>query len=284
MKNYIKHITILLVSLMFTSCLVDDSAPSDNNDQGPNFVGFSTGSFNATATADGSTYDFVLPIEVNGPTFEDVTGEFTASISIDPSSTAVEGVHYQLPNKTVTVSSANNLISNLGFTVLTDGIEPPLAETPVLTLNISEVSSGQVVPNGRTGSIDINLLYLCSSELDGAYSVSVRYVRSSSGIDQTYTGSDIIDKTGDGQYRTRAAGHWEITGGPGAIGGTPGFDFVDVCDQITIPAQNLVNLYSNIVEGVSGSSSVNPDTGVITFTYTVCASDCREYFATYTPL
>ena len=59
---------------------------------------------------------------------------------------------------------------------------------------------------------------------------------------------------------------------------------IDVCDQITIPSQNLVDLYSNIVAGVEGKSSVNPTTGVVYLEYTICASDCREYFATYTPL
>ena len=35
MKNYFKYLTILCVSLMFTSCLVDDVAESTINDEGP---------------------------------------------------------------------------------------------------------------------------------------------------------------------------------------------------------------------------------------------------------
>lgn len=81
------------------------------------------------------------------------------------------------------------------------------------------------------------------------------------------------------QYRTERVGYWTV----GQLGGTPGFAFNDVCNNISIPYQNLVERYSNIVEGVAGNSLVNAATGVIYFEYTICADDCREFFVTYTP-
>ena len=105
------------------------------------------------------------------------------------------------------------------------------------------------------------------------------YVRASAGIDTFINSTDNINALGSGSYRTENIGHWTQAD----LGGTPGFNFSDVCDEITIPEQLLVDLYSNLVTGVAGASFVDPDTGVIYFEYTVCGADCRQYFVTYTP-
>jgi hypothetical protein len=108
----------------------------------------------------------------------------------------------------------------------------------------------------------------------------MRYVRAASGIDQTLTFKDTWKKTGSGEYRTGLVGHWAAAD----LGGTAGMTLIDVCNEITIPKQNLVDLYSNIVEGVSAKSSVNPETGVITIEYTITGGNLRQYFVTYTPV
>jgi hypothetical protein len=53
------------------------------------------------------------------------------------------------------------------------------------------------------------------------------------------------------------------------LGGTPGFTFYDVCGVITVPGQNLVDLYSNWVVGIAGASSIDEATGVITIDYAI---------------
>ena len=107
----------------------------------------------------------------------------------------------------------------------------------------------------------------------------MRYVNPSLGTDDMYYFEDVWTETGDGQYRTLRVGHWT----PADLGGTPGMDIIDVCNELSIPAQNLVDLYSNIVEGVAGDNFVDPDTGIITLHYTICAGYCREYWVTLTP-
>ena len=67
MKNYIKYLSILCISLMFTSCLVDDETISDNNDQGANLVGFLDSSVNASVAADGNTYEVLMTVQFSGP-------------------------------------------------------------------------------------------------------------------------------------------------------------------------------------------------------------------------
>ena len=282
MKKLLKLISIIVVTLMFTSCLVDDVATTVNNDQGPNLVSFANKASLIGGIANGDEYEFQLNMKVIGPTAIEMTSDVTATVSVDPASTAVEGTNFRLDSKSITLSKGSNYLGKLPITLLTDGIMAPLAVSPVLILNIESASGTNVVNNGKQLKITLN--YLCFSNLSGSYSVTMRYVNPSIGSDTMHSGVDKINETGVGEYRTEAVGHWEVDGGPGAIGGTAGFDFVDVCNDITIPSQNLVNLYSNLVEGVPGENAVDPDTGIITFQYTICASYCRMYWCTYTPL
>lgn len=122
-----------------------------------------------------------------------------------------------------------------------------------------------------------NVTVSCSSNLARTYDVAVHYTRASPATDTWIYFQDTLTETGVGQYRSTRVGHWTIA----ALGGTPGFTLEDLCGSITIPEQNLVDLYSNLVEG---SGSVDGDTGVITLDYTICATDCRIYSVTYTPV
>lgn len=169
MKNYFKYLSILCVSLLFTSCLVEDDTPHDNNDTGPNVVGFLDSSVNASVAADGNTNDILMTVQFAGPTSAQFTGDFDITIAVDPSSTAIEGTHFELPSNTLSLLASNNHIANLPLTILTEGMDPPLDENPVLTLVISEISDGSIVPNGRTSSIDISIEYLCFSNVTGSY-------------------------------------------------------------------------------------------------------------------
>ena len=278
MKKY----RLLIMACLFgtlTAC-VDDTTLEDQIGATPNLVGFVNANSNLSAVADGEEYIFELPVHVYGPNLEAASaeGSYTATISVDESSTAVAGTHFRLDETTVDITSSGNFLANFPITLLTDGIATPLASNPTLVLNVSSASGpGNTIASGS--QLILTLLYLCPSDLSGDYSVYQEYL--SDGTPQTpqnYT--DHINQTGLGAYRTEEAGHWPAA----SLGGEPGFDFIDVCDAITIPSQNLVNLYSNIVAGVAGASEVDPMTGEIYFEYTVCASFCREYFTTYTPL
>ena len=194
MKNYIKYLTILCVSLMFTSCLVDDETISDDYDNGPNLVGFLDSSVNASVAADGNTYEVLMTVQFSGPTSSQFTGDFDVTIAVDPSSTAIDGTHYTLNSNTLSLSASTNYIANLPLTVLTEGIAPPLDENPVLTLMITEISDGSIVPNGRTSSIDVTIEYLCFSNITGSYrALFGEYYRI--GVGPNCTVSDWPDET-----------------------------------------------------------------------------------------
>lgn len=277
--KYLLFFVIGITALASCDSIVSDEEFTKDYDKGPNLIGFAKASTNVAGIANGSDYMFDLPMKGVGPTILDATADVTVKVTVDPASTAIEGTHFELSQSSLTFTAGNNYLNLFPITMLTEGIIAPLDVNPYVILNVGEVdSSGDFLDNGRTGQIKVNLLYLCFSNLAGSYDVSMRYINPSLGTDTMHFFEDTLTETGDGQYRTGRVGHWTAAD----LGGTPGMSITDVCNLITIPAQNLVDLYSNIVEGVP-VSTVDPDTGVIKFKYTICADYCREYFATYTP-
>jgi hypothetical protein len=157
--------------------------------------------------------------------------------------------------------------------MLTDGIIAPLAEAPVLRLEVvSAEGNANVVNNGKL--MNITLSYQCPSYLEGWYSAAMQ--RDGGAVVNYF---DYITETGIGEYRTTEVGHW--IGGLGV--GTPGYTFYDECGKITIPGQNLVDYYSNWVQGTK-LGAVDDATGVITTEYNITSTWASTYANTYTPV
>ncbi len=278
--KHIKYINILLLAVVVTlSSCIDDDTFADAVQGTPNVLGFQARNINISGIADGTEYEKIFNVQLVGPTSDEIDGSYSATISADPSSTAIEGTHYRLDNTMITASKEGNFASTFSLTMLSTGIPTPLAENPVLVLNVSNVSGpGDVVAS--EAKLVVNLLYLCPSDLDSyTYDINGQYIRAASGIDQPYSHTnEVFTVLAPGQFRTTSTGLW----GAGVLSppaNYDGYDFTDVCGTITIPQQNLGGYYSN---QVAGFGSVDPATGTITVEYTVCASDCREFYATYT--
>jgi hypothetical protein len=270
MKNYKYLFLFVLLALVVPSC-DDEETLADAIEKTPNIATFENASINFSVVATGDEFPKEIPMKVKGPSTDNVSSTVTATISVDPASTAIEGVHYRLDQQTIQFSPETDLLANLPITVLTSGITPPLAASPVLILQISDASGADnVVANGKTLRVNIN--YLCDSNLQGTYVVTI--TRNDGAV---YVYDDEIAKTGSGEYRGTSVGHYA----PGSIGGTPGFSFLDVCNEITVPEQNLVDLYSNLVYGI-GTSYADPVTGNLHIEYEVTfAAGNRQYVAEY---
>jgi hypothetical protein len=281
MKKWIYILSIGL-ALILPSC-IDDKTIVDEIKATPNLIGFSARTTSFAGIADGTEYGNVLPVEIFGPTTETLSGSYTATVTVDPSSTAIEGTHFRLESNTIQVSSDGNFANVFPVVMLTDGIETPLAVNPKVVLKLTTASgSGNITASGAT--LTITLLYLCPSFLaEETYVVSGTYDHPSGYHEDFNHGTESLTELGPGEFLTMSTGHW----GPGGTGGylSPpaarnGFIFKDVCGVISIEQQNLGNYYSNIVEG---SGTVDPDTGDIHLEYTVCAGGaCREYKVDYT--
>jgi len=280
-KNIFKlsYITAILSVFLIVSC--DAILEEDITDfgKGPVIVQFtkssSTGAFLQDENEIVYTYD--VPVAFNGGDNLPSTEAVTLTIAVSSESTATEGVEFTVAAKEITIPAGSNtaIVQIMVNSAVLDNENPKTA--------VLEIVSSSITPSNGKEKTTITLQATCPSNLAGEYDVDMIYIPVGGGA-TNLTGVDTIVATGDGTYRTQEVGHWEITDGPGAIGGTPGFDFSEVCGNIVIPEQNLVNLYSNLVAGVEGNSSVDSDTGVITIEYTICTdSGCRQYFVTYTP-
>lgn len=167
MKNW-KYITpIICMLFVFTSC-VDDESIADDIAATPNVIGFVANSGGISGLADGSEYSQDFPVAIVGPQMKSLSGEYTASIEVDPSSTAVEGTHYRLDQKQFSVSADKGFAGTFTVTMLSDGIVAPLEKAPVLVLNVTNAQgTGNIVGSGR--KFEIKLLYACTSELAGTW-------------------------------------------------------------------------------------------------------------------
>lgn len=273
----LKYILILFFSLgALNSCLVDDTARYDLNDDGPNLAGFTDGRTAFSFVSDGNEYDFTVKVKLIGPTSMDVTEDIVLTIDSDASSTAIKNTHFVLPQPSITLKKSDNYLGIIPVKILTEGIVAPLDETPKLVLKVvSATGAENVIGNGK--KLEITLNYGCFSNLEGPYTLTMLYT-TALGVTSTIVRTDeYITQTGVGTYRTTYVGHWT----PGQLGGTPGFTFTDVCNVLTVAEQNLVDLYANIVEGTA-LGSVDPETGDIYLEYSVCyAGACRLYKCTY---
>ncbi|RSK42076.1 hypothetical protein [Mangrovimonas spongiae] len=174
MKNYrILSLLLCFVALtMTTSCLVDDEVESDSYGDSPSLAGFTSAARNLSAVADGEDKQFGIDLSLVGPASVGNVGSVDVVVSVDPSSTAIEGTHYSLTSMSTTLQASNNYIGSLPLTVITEGITPPLAVSPVLKLNIESVNGSNVIPNGLKDGITLTFIYQCFADLSGTYVVT----------------------------------------------------------------------------------------------------------------
>ncbi|MEN2282246.1 hypothetical protein AAGF08_08915 [Algoriphagus sp. SE2] len=88
----------------------------------------------------------------------------SVNIEVDPTSTAVEGVHYTLSGNSATIASGE-FVGTFPVTVLTGNIDP--SESPDLILNITSATGADIAAN--YGSITIRIRVICPSDLAGTW-------------------------------------------------------------------------------------------------------------------
>jgi len=270
----IKYIIVFLLSIgLLNSCLIDNDTDVDKNDDGDNFYTFTVKQTSLAGIADDSEYTFKLQLELTGPTSMDVATDLTAVIVADEASTAIEGTHYRIDNPTVTLTKENNYLAELEVTMITLDIVTPLDASPILLLKVTNVTgSSDVIADGKPMTVTLD--YACPSFLAGDYDVVT--TRGDGGVRYW---SETFTNIGVGKYVTEYVGTWDPPLNPDW-----GMVFQDVCDVITVPLQDLADMYSNEVWG-HAPGSVDPATGIVTINYTIAftAGD-NTYSSVYTPV
>ena len=172
--------------------------------------------------------------------------DVTVDISIDESSTAIEGVHYELLNSAISIP-AGSFGSTLPINVLLDGFNGDPEDVRTIVVNISNASGADVAINLQKLSLAIAIT--CPSEIpEGTYTET-----------GTGVGSDVtLTKTGDDTYMISQMNfdYYSPT-----YDDVPGY-FTDVCNSLTL------NGVPTDVFGIAwiGNGRYDPVTGNLSFT------------------
>ena len=174
MKTIKNLILIIFVSTFaFTSCdsIVEDTDPKiAGNGAGDNLASFDDLRQNVSAVVDGADYDKFIKVHVKGPSYQELTEDVVVTFAADPSSTAIEGIHYEFPSMTMTLTAANDYIGLLPITLKTAAVTPPATESLKLIISAVNPNGGNVVANGE--AIDLTMVYQCFADLTGTYTVT----------------------------------------------------------------------------------------------------------------
>jgi len=272
----IKFIALILSVTIFGSCdLFEKETILDANSEGSNLASFENANITYSQVATGDEYTFKVKMKVKGPTVMDMTNDVAVNLEIDAASTAVEGTHFRIENKSVSLTKANNYLAQFDVVMITTGIVAPLTADPTIVLN-AKTTSANVVGSGKP--TNIKLVYGCLSHFEGTYNVTTVLTDYDGTVYNLAPWTEDITKIGVEKYRTTRVGHWTVAD----LDGTPGYTFLNKCDALTVPGQNLVDLYGNWVQG---TGTVDDATGNIHMEYSICypqgADHCRFYVVDY---
>jgi len=275
MKKLIKYSSFLLLTLFLaTSC--DDTNVGDdeelNYNTGINVVQFTTANVTAPALADGEIKNYTVKLLAAGPDLANVSGDALVTFSVDPASTAVEGVNYNLGSgsNTVTLSDANDYLGTIPISIITEGIDPPVSKTLILNIESISGTGDNLVVSGNKAQIIITIAYSCFSDLAGTYTNPA--VPQCDAV--TGPGNITVTEESTGRYLVSS-----MTGYTFGAGNCISFFMTDICGVLTYDGGDLeANNYS----GAGGAGVVNPD-GSFTITLKLIEAGYSET-STYTPL
>ncbi len=185
----LKYILLILLSCsVLSACFDNDDNFIDQVKNSPNIVEFDSYNINLVGIANGSTYDKELYVKMSGPSTGSLSGDITVSLVADPSSTAVEGVHYTLNTPTLTLKKSNNYLGIISITMLSEGNSPPLEGTPefdkyvapfVILNMINATGESNVVATGKQADIVLN--FIAPNPYAGDYDAEIMYFHPTAG-------------------------------------------------------------------------------------------------------
>src|SRR5699024_10872722 len=112
--------------------------------------------------SDGTEYSVKLPIEVFGPSVQELSGDITVTVEpfftgIPEDARAKQGVNFRLDNNTITLKKNDNYSDTLVVTMLTKGINAPLEISPAFKLKATSVSGADnVVTSAKPIEVTLN--------------------------------------------------------------------------------------------------------------------------------
>lgn len=273
-----KLLSLLVIAGLAFACTDDDLAPEVYT-SGPKIVGFGTTFSSVAYFADEGVVSKDFPVNVIGLGNGQLSDEdIVVHYEIDQeASTATEGVEFDFVDTSGIITiPAGMSFGMFPLNINTGNFNP--TEKTQLVLKLTQPSEGTVVGEQYK---TLQIVFVgCQSQLEGNYTLQV--VRQSDMFVRNYADEDIA-MTEINTFHTESSGTY--LQGQFAVP-DQGFNFIDICGEITVPSQNLANYYTNLLRGIStdgvdGIVEEGGNTFTITYEITFAAGN-QTYVATYT--
>ena len=273
---------VAIAALNF-SCIVDDSTGEDNLNafgESSYIVGFTNGTALLSYFEDVGPIQQEFPINFLGGFDGNLNSDLTINYSIDPASSAVEGQEFDFVDTSGTVViPAGGSFAQFPLLVNTGGLDPNVPTE--LILNLDSVTGAPAVISALGNQLRITFVG-CQSALNN-FTYNCMVTRDDGA--QWNHGVQDIRLLSPNTLKTRTTGGWQ----DGTLDPPDqGLTFTDVCGDLNIDAQNLMEYYSNQVTGTNlagPDGQVDAATGNFSFEYEITfAAGNSNYLNEYTKL
>lgn len=277
-----KLLSLLVIAAAAVACTEDDLG-SDVYTSGPKIVGFGTSFESVAYFEDEGTVQRDFAVNLIGLGNGQVSDQpITVNYEIvADQTTATEGQEFDFVDSSGSITiPAGSDFGVFPLAINTGSFSQ--TEKTQLVIKLTTASDGTVV--GQQQSTLRVVFVGCQSQLQGEYTLQV--VRQD-GFVRNYPAETIIPYMENGEV-VRNTFHTESSGtylqGQFAVP-DQGFNFVDICGEITVPEQNLANYYSNLLRGISSDGIdghvIDENQFELTYEITFAAGN-QTYTGTYT--
>lgn len=243
-----KILSLLVLSTVFLGCTDDDIRPEHQLDSGKKVVGFNSPFESVSYFTDEGVVDKLFPVSLigsgNGQT---TSSDLVVNYEIDyAASTAIEGVEFDFVDTTGTITiPAGSTFGNYPLKINTGQLNPTMKTELVLKLT-SVTNSAVIGEQYQT----LKIIFIgCQSLLAGNYSLLITW---NNGANTGVRNDEVVSTLAVNTFRTRYVGGWASS----TFGGI-GFDFIDICGEISLLPDLTLTGYSNKILPVTSDSVPN---------------------------
>ena len=238
------------------SCTDDDIRAEHKLDSGSKIVGFSKSFETVSYFSDEGQIQLGFPVTLIGSgNGQSLSAPIEVEYQVDlANSTATEGVEFNFANTTGKVTiPAGGTFAEFPLLINTGQLNPTMKTE--LVVKLTSASNSTVV---GTQYESLKVIFVgCQSLIAGPsgvgnYTVSVK--RADLASPSVFTG-ETVTETSVNNFVTRTSGNYAF--GVLSASTRQGYDFADICGEITIPEQNLASVYSNILRPNSANNGLD---------------------------
>nr|WP_294934403.1 hypothetical protein [uncultured Flavobacterium sp.] len=276
-----KVFSLLLISAAFVACTDDDIRTEQDFSNGPKVVGFNANFESVAYFEDIGAVNKTFPISLigtgNGQLSE---SEIVIHYEVDEvNSTATEGVEFDFVDQSGVVSiPAGGSFAQFPLIVNTGQLNPTMKTELVLKLT----SADGAVVGEQYNTLRIVFVGCQSAIADADGEAFTTVCTRNDGFIRNFPAPENIYLVDTNTFKTTTTATYL----PGTIAPDQGYNFIDICGDITVPVQGLCQgYYSNQVYGLTtdGTDGHVDDADHVNIRYEVTfAAGNRQYVSAYT--